>query len=136
MTADVDADLRAYFEQPAIAHLATVLPDGAPHVVPIWVGLDGARLTILTGPRSRKARNVARDPRVSLSMTPPGRPNAMAHLRGRVVATIEGDAVWPIADRLAERYLGGPYPLREDRVVLLVEVDHVWAHDYEAPTDP
>ena len=59
MTADVDADLRAYFEQPTIAHLATVLPDGAPHVVPIWVGLDGARLTILTGARARRATSRA-----------------------------------------------------------------------------
>ena len=36
------------------AHLATVLPDGAPHSVPVWAGTDGDHVAILTGPGSRK----------------------------------------------------------------------------------
>jgi Pyridoxamine 5'-phosphate oxidase len=44
------------------AHLATLLPDGAPHSVPVWVDLDGPQVAILTGPGSRKARNTERDP--------------------------------------------------------------------------
>ena len=42
----------------AVAHLATVLPDGSPHSVPIWVGTHGDHLVFLTGPESRKARNL------------------------------------------------------------------------------
>ena len=45
------------------AHLATLLPDGAPHSVPLWVGLEEDRIALLTSPSSRKARNIDRDPR-------------------------------------------------------------------------
>jgi PPOX class probable F420-dependent enzyme len=43
--------------------LATTWPDGRPHVMPVWaVWADGA-LWLSTGLRSRKARNLVRDPR-------------------------------------------------------------------------
>ena len=29
------------FEGPNIAHVATLMPDGAPHSVPMWVGVEG-----------------------------------------------------------------------------------------------
>ena len=46
---------------------ATVRPDGAPHAMPVWgVWLDG-RLWFSSGLRSRKARNLAVDPRCTLT---------------------------------------------------------------------
>lgn len=46
---------------------ATVRPDGAPHVMPVWgVWLDGA-LWFSSGLRSRKARNLAAEPRCTLT---------------------------------------------------------------------
>jgi PPOX class probable F420-dependent enzyme len=123
-------DVRALLDAPNIAHLATVLPDGGPHSVPIWVGTEDDRVLFLTSPGSRKARNLARDPRVSLSVADRERPNVMAHVRGHVVETIEGDAGWAIIDRLSERYIGQPYPLREDRVVYVVEPDRAWAQEF------
>jgi Pyridoxamine 5'-phosphate oxidase len=46
---------------------ATVRPDGAPHVTPVWgVWLDG-RLWFSSGLRSRKARNLAVEPRCTLT---------------------------------------------------------------------
>ena len=47
--------------------LATTWPDGRPHVMPVWgVWLDGA-LWWSSGLRSRKARNLARDPRCTVT---------------------------------------------------------------------
>jgi PPOX class probable F420-dependent enzyme len=123
-------DVRALLDAPNIAHLATVLPDGGPHSVPIWVGTEDDRVLFLTSPGSRKARNLARDPRVSLSVADRERPNVMAHVRGHVVQTIDGDEGWAIIDRLSERYIGQPYPLREDRVVYVVEPDRAWAQEF------
>lgn len=117
-------DVRALVAGTNIAHLATLLPDGSPHSVPLWVGLEGDRIAFLTSPESRKARNVAKDPRVALSLLDAEQPTRMAHVRGRVVAMVGGDAGWAIIDRMAQKYLGTPYPLREDRVVYLVEVEH------------
>ena len=51
----------------------------------------------------------------------------MAHLRGRVVQRVDGDEAWTIIDRLSDKYIEMPYPLRTDRVVYLVEVDHAGA---------
>jgi hypothetical protein len=45
-----------------IAHFASILPDGGPHSVPVWIGTDGDHVAVLTGPGSRKARNLRRDP--------------------------------------------------------------------------
>jgi PPOX class probable F420-dependent enzyme len=123
-------DVRRYVQAPNIAHVATVLPDGGPHAVPMWVGMEGERIAFLTSPRSRKGRNLAADPRVALSITDHDKPNAMAHIRGRVVEVVEGDAAWTIIDRLSDQYLGMPYPLRSDRVVYLVEAEHAFAQDF------
>ena len=49
------------------AHLATLMPDGSPQSVPVWVGREGDRIVICTGENSLKARNTARDPRVAIS---------------------------------------------------------------------
>jgi PPOX class probable F420-dependent enzyme len=54
----------------SVAHdfwLATVRPDGRPHVMPVWgVWLDG-RMWFSSGLRSRKARNLAADPRCTVT---------------------------------------------------------------------
>ena len=110
-----------------IAHIATVLPDGAPHAVPVWMDREGDRIAVLTSPGSRKARNLARDPRVALSIVDKETPYVAAYVRGRVVGTVDGDAGWAIIDRIARKYTGERYPLREDRVVLLIEAESAQA---------
>ncbi len=121
MSAVLDDDVRRVLDGTPIAHLASVLPDGAPHVVPVWIGTDGDHVAILTGPGSRKARNLRRDPRVALSMTAPDNPFQPVLVRGRVVAWLDGDAGWEIIDRISTKYVGGPYPRDEERVVALIE---------------
>ena len=119
----LDADIRRVLDGTSLAHLATVLPDGGPHSVPLWIGTHGDRIAILTGPDSRKARNLRRDPRVALSMTTAENPFQPILLRGRVVEWLEGDAAWEIVDRIAMKYIGVPYSRDEERVVALIEPD-------------
>jgi len=95
--------VRAMVDAPSNAHIATILPHGSPHSVPVWVGLESERVAVLTSPRSRKAQNLDRDPRVSISMTDPLQPNAMAQLRGRVCKRIEADEAWKIIDRISHK---------------------------------
>jgi nitroimidazol reductase NimA-like FMN-containing flavoprotein (pyridoxamine 5'-phosphate oxidase superfamily) len=52
------AEVRRLVARPNYAHIATLMPDGAPHSVPVWIDLEGDNLAILTGPGSRKARNL------------------------------------------------------------------------------
>ncbi|MFJ5611111.1 PPOX class F420-dependent oxidoreductase [Streptomyces sp. NPDC093221] len=117
-------DVRRVLDGTSLAHIATVLPDGAPHTVPVWIGTHGDRVTIFTGPRSRKARNLRRDPRVALSLTPADNPFQPVVIRGKVVEWLEGDAVWEIIDRMATKYTGGPYSRDNELVVALIEPEH------------
>lgn len=71
--------------------------------------------------------DLARDPRVALSITDHNRPSTMATVRGRMVQRVEGDAGWAVIDRIAHVYTGAAYPLREDRVAFLVHPDSAFA---------
>lgn len=117
----LNPDVRRHLEGTPVAHLATVLPDGSPHTVPLWVDTRGDQVVFLTGPSSRKARNLRRDPRMALSLTAADNPFEPIVIRGRVVEWLEGDEAWEIADRIAAKYIGGPYPRDEERVVAVVE---------------
>ncbi len=123
-------EVRALFAGANYAHVATVMRDGAPHSVPVWVGLEGDRVAFLSSPNSVKARNLRRDPRVSISVTDAAQPTSMAQVRGRVGEILEGDPAWTIIDRIAHKYIGAPYPMRTDRVLFLVDVDRAWAQAF------
>jgi PPOX class probable F420-dependent enzyme len=48
--------------------LATIRPDGRPHLVPIWFVWVRERVFICTEGKSIKARNISANPRVSFSL--------------------------------------------------------------------
>ncbi|HLU74913.1 MAG TPA: PPOX class F420-dependent oxidoreductase [Nonomuraea sp.] len=117
----LETDVRRVLDSTSLAHLATVLPDGSPHTVPLWVGTHGDQVVFLTGPQTRKARNLRRDPRVALSAVPPDDPYQPVVIRGRVVEWLDGDDAWEIIDRISTKYTGEPYSRDEDRVVAVIE---------------
>jgi PPOX class probable F420-dependent enzyme len=60
-----DDEVAAFLDGERRAHVATINPDGTPHVVPLsYVVIDG-RLTFWTDPRSRKVANLRRDARMT-----------------------------------------------------------------------
>jgi PPOX class probable F420-dependent enzyme len=67
-----DAELRAFLDEQRIVQVATVGPNGRPHLVPLWyVVEDGDRAPALRGwtyAASQKAKNLQRDPRVTVSI--------------------------------------------------------------------
>ncbi|MEV4327730.1 PPOX class F420-dependent oxidoreductase [Microbispora rosea] len=117
----LDPDVRRVLDGASIAHLATVLPDGSPHTAPVYVGTQGDRIVLFTGPGTRKARNLRRDPRMALSVAPADNPFEPVVVRGRAVEWLEGDAAWEIVDRVATKYTGAPYPRGQERVVVVIE---------------
>ena len=46
----------------------TTNPNGTIHAVPVWYRYDGAAFWVVTGADQRKTKNLALDPRVSLSL--------------------------------------------------------------------
>ena len=112
----IPEDVRPLLEGRNFAHVATVLPDGSPHSVAIWIGTEGDRVVFFTQAGSRKARNLARDPRVALSLVDRENPYRTARLRGRVVETRTGEAALPVIDAISVRYTGQPFPMRSGTV--------------------
>ena len=100
------------------AHLATIEPDGGPSSRPIWVDVEEDRVIFVTQLGSRTSRDVERDPRVALSVAHREDPYREADLRGQVIERIDGDAALVLADRIARKYTGEPFPLRGDETVL------------------
>ncbi|MFL6106175.1 MAG: PPOX class F420-dependent oxidoreductase [Marmoricola sp.] len=124
MTSILEPQLREVLDGTPIAHVATLLPDGAPHSVPVWIGTHEGKVVIMTGPESQKARNLRHDPRVALSLTPPDRPFEPVVLRGRVVTWLDGTEGWRVVDAMAQKYIGGPYGRDQERVVGVIEIEH------------
>ena len=126
----LEPQVRELFEGANFAHLATTLPDGGPHTVPIWADVEDGRIVFFTQESSRKARNIARDPRVAISICDLENPYRSAWVRGRIVATREGDAALEVIDRLSHKYQGKDYPSEwmgsgEVRVTGRIHVDKV-----------
>ena len=122
--ASLSDEVRAVLDGRNFAHVATVLPSGAPHSVPVWILREGDRVCFFTQPGSRKARNLAADPRVAISLLDLERPYRTVQLRGRVVETRDGDEALETIDRLSDKYTGAPFPMRSG-IVYVVEPERV-----------
>ncbi len=112
----------------AFANVATLNPDGSPQVTPVWVDYDGTHVLINTAKGRVKAKNLAREPRVALSIADPDNAYRYIGIQGRVVEMTEqgGDAH---IDKMAKKYLGkDTYPFRapgEVRLIVKISPDKV-----------
>jgi PPOX class probable F420-dependent enzyme len=122
--AELPPEVRELFEGANFAHLATLMADGSPHSVAIWAGLEGDRVVFFTQEGSLKARNIARDPRVAISITDHDDPYQTAQLRGEVVEVRGAEAAHELSDRLALRYTGEPFPFKPPTARLYVVEVH------------
>ncbi len=86
--------------------LATVRKDGRAHVAPIWFVLDGDDLIFNTWHSSVKARNMQRDPRVSLCVDEEVAPYAFVIIEGTVTFSEDLEESLRWATRIGGRYMG------------------------------
>jgi len=124
MPIPLSSQIRVLVDGPNFAHLATLMPDGSPQSVPVWVGREGDLILICTGAGSLKAKNTRRDPRVALSIIDVHDPYQEAQLRGRVVER-RPDGDFTYMDAISHEYTGAPFPSRspEGRVALVIEIE-------------
>lgn len=130
--AEIPSEFQQLFAQPTIAHVTTLLPDGAPHTSPVWIDYDGAtnRVLVNTERGRRKEKNVRQDPRVAVSMTDPDDPYRYLLVRG-VVDEVTTEHAREHIDTLARRYIDDEYPgpIDTERVILSIEPAHVTHSD-------
>lgn len=119
---------RAVFAKQVLAHVASLGPEGEPNVTPVWVELDGEDIVINTALGRAKARNLASDSRVAVSLSDPDNPQSAIAVRGTVVG-FTTDGADEVIDRLAKKYTGADsYPFRkvgEVRVTVRIRPDRI-----------
>ncbi|HWC28965.1 MAG TPA: PPOX class F420-dependent oxidoreductase [Dehalococcoidia bacterium] len=111
-----------------LAHFVTLMKDGSPQVTPVWVDCDDTHILINTAEGRQKPLNLARDPRVALSVVDADDIYRYIQVRGRVVeVTTEG--AFEHISMLGRKYRGDDYvyPQRpgEQRVIIRIEPLHV-----------
>jgi PPOX class probable F420-dependent enzyme len=102
------------------ATVATVNPDGAPQSSVVWVTREGDTLLFSTRTERQKARNLARDPRISVSIFDLDNPYYSVEIRGR--AELIEDPEGTLRKQLAQKYFGQDPPPEPDGARLIVRV--------------
>jgi PPOX class probable F420-dependent enzyme len=127
-TVHLPDDVLALLRQPSMGFLATTMVDGSPQVTQTWVDTDGAHVLINSVQTHVKVRNIERDPRVALAIADADDPSRSIQVRGRVRDVTTAGAAEHI-ERLAQKYLGAPYPwyggCDQVRVILAIEPEHI-----------
>lgn len=123
-------ELLTLLRQPSICYIATTMPDGSPQITQTWVDTDGEHVIINSVQGFVKLKNIARDPRVAVTISAPDNPSRYFQVRGRVVETTTAGAVEHI-EKLAQKYLGRPYPWfggrDQVRVIIVIAPEKVSA---------
>lgn len=113
-----DAEVAEFLDEQRVLVCATFGPDGWPHLMPLWYVVREGRLWAWTYAKSQKARNMERDPRVTLEVETGQQYHELrgVMLRCRVRLHRDPETVEGIGLALVDRYSGaGPEfdPLRE-----------------------
>ena len=124
----LDADAVRLARGKNLATVVTLMPDGQPQALLTWVDTDGEHILVNTEPQRQRARNVRRDPRITVLIHSASDPWDWAEVRGRVVDMITGEQARQHIDELSNKYVGSDYrnPVGpQGRVILKIAADKV-----------
>jgi len=135
-----DQEVAAFVEQSRTATMATIGPNGMPHLVAMWFAVLDGEIWFETKTRSQKAVNLRRDARITWLVEDGLTYDTLrgVSIEGRGVIVEDPDALFRVGVNVWERYTG-PYteeakPLVEfmiqKRIAVRVEVDRVRSWDH------
>ena len=103
-----DGEWRDFLDKPVRpAMLATVRPDGRPHVAPIWIVRDhDDSLVFTTGAATVKGRAIQADPRVAVCVDDDQPPFSYVMVEGTAEVSTDLDEMLLWATRIGGRYMG------------------------------
>jgi PPOX class probable F420-dependent enzyme len=129
---EFSAQANALLGSDAVAHVWTNNPDGTPQVSVVWVIARGDEILFGTSATSQKARNLARDDRIVLSIedTERNERGYQRHLLVRGNASLAPGPDPVLMDQLAMKYLGlqrHPLAVRDapSSVVVRVAIERI-----------
>jgi PPOX class probable F420-dependent enzyme len=109
-------------------NLATLRPDGSPHVTPVWVDYDGENVLVNSAYGRAKVRHIQNDPRVAIDVLPTEDPQS-GYVSVSGTAELVDEGADEHIDKLAKKYLGlDKYPNRrpdQQRVIIRIRPEKV-----------
>jgi len=109
-----------------LATVVTLMPSGQPQALLTWIDTDGEVLLVNTEPQRQRAKNIARDPRITVLIHSSDDPWDWAEVRGHVVEVVGGQVARDHIDALSRKYMGTDYknPIGpQGRVILRIAAD-------------
>ena len=109
-----------------IGVLATIDPAGAIHAIPMWYAPHGGVVLFATSSRSRKVRNLERDPRATLVLhdSRPGYEVCGASIVGSI-EVVRSPAARPLIDLVQGRYVATEAVTDDPTALSFLESDDV-----------
>ncbi|MEU8898819.1 PPOX class F420-dependent oxidoreductase [Nocardia sp. NPDC048505] len=101
---EISENVRKLLDGKNFGVVATMNADGSPHTSVIWVDREGDALVFTTTAQRRKGRNLARDPRVSVTVSDARDPYRTVDIAG--TAELIPDLEKRLPARLSRKYVG------------------------------
>jgi PPOX class probable F420-dependent enzyme len=117
-----------FLAEPNVAVVATLRPDGAPHTAATWYDWEDGRVLLSMDDSRLRLSFLEHDPRLALTVMHRDDWYQHVSLLGAVEEMYADEGLADV-DRLAQRYLGTPYPTRDSlRTTAWVRVEswHGW----------
>lgn len=105
----LDPQIRDLAQAKNFAALTVIPAGGHPMTHVMWVDADDEHILINTELGRAKATAMDHDPRVTVTIWDSNNPYHYAEVRGRVVSAIAGEPAQDHIEKLAGKYVGGPY---------------------------
>jgi PPOX class probable F420-dependent enzyme len=131
MSVHLNEDVRRLLDGPNFATVATLGPAGQPQSSVVWMDRDGDAVVLSITADKQKARNLARDARVSVAVFDRENPYHSVEIRGTADLVEDPDKALP--ERLSRKYLGqSPPPEPAEVVRLVVRITPLKVHEFRA----
>ncbi len=119
----LDPEIRDMAQAKNFGALTVIPAGGHPMTHVMWVDADDDCLLINTEIGRAKATAMDNDPRVTVALWDAADPYHYAEVRGRVVEAIAGQPAADHINKLAAKYIGGPYTFgpTDQRIIYRVE---------------
>jgi PPOX class probable F420-dependent enzyme len=103
-----DAEVEEFLASERTVQLASIGPDGTPHLVPMWFTVIDGRIALWTYAKSQKTANLRRDPRVTCLLEAGEQYGELrgVSIAGRAELHDDYDTVYRVGEALYRRYQG------------------------------